>query len=497
MVGRGVRWGVLCIFAVALIAAGTGEATSSDASDLDEAARLLQAGRLFPAEQAARRAVASAPASAPAHHLLGRILVRRQHFDEAERALARAAELDPERPGLDRELGFVRFELGRHAEARAALTRAVERDPDDAEAWLRLGLCERALGDREAAAAAFERAARHPAVQAVALYNLGVVSEELGRGRDARRAFERALSSSLPQSVAERATARLASLPPGERPWSLSAAAGLAYESKVVRVEVDRVDDSGDGSAQLELGGGYETDLGRGVGLDVGYDFFQSLYFHKTEFDFQSHAFRGAFSKEVAAVDTALGYVYSLNTLDGARFLDFHEVRASGGGVVTDWWYTSVTPAYRAKRFDDPTDRARDADTFEIGLLQLFPVGDGWRRYALVGLDLEREDTEGAQFDYRGLRFQMALHLPVNVFEREVPIDVRYRFWRRDYLNPGGADDGGKRDDRIHDVRGRIEVPLAGPVSLIAEYQYEDYGSNLSSVDRDVHEVGVHFRASL
>ena len=493
-----------------IVAAAPSLAEDSSASDLTEAMQLLARGRLFPAEQAARRAVTAAPESAAAHLTLGRILVRRDQLEAAEPELARAAELDPAIAGIHRKLGFVRAALGRYREARPPLERALQQDPDDAEAWLQLGLCHLELDEPSLAVDAFEQAARDEDYRGVANFNLGVANEILGREGESRAAFEEALDTSLPPELADRANRRIAT-PVADRdraaaprdeeqPWSLGAAAGLAYESTLVRIEVDEVDKGGDGSGVFELDASYARRVSHDVELELGYDFFQSLYFSKTEFDFQSHSLAASASRDFSDVDTAASYSYSLNSLDGSRFLDYHELRWSAGISVTDWWYSTLTPSVRAKRFDDRADRARDANGVAIGFVQLFPIVD-WSRFALFGLDLEQEDADGNggvdAFDYRGVRTQLAAHFAAALGEWEFPVDIRYRFARRNYLHPGGADDGSRRDDRVHSLRGRIELPLTEQVALRTEYLYEDYRSNLSTVDQDGHQIGLMLRARL
>src|SRR5688572_18994977 len=88
---------------VLLLAAAPGAADSADAA-LARARELLDAGRLYPAEQAAREAVALGPQRADTHRLLGQILVRRHQPELAVPELERAAALAPNAPGLAREL---------------------------------------------------------------------------------------------------------------------------------------------------------------------------------------------------------------------------------------------------------------------------------------------------------------------------------------------------------------------------------------------------------
>jgi tetratricopeptide (TPR) repeat protein len=490
--GRRLSHPVLIVL-LAFIALGSASALRAEDQDQDPLAtarRHLQAGRLFPAEKAARTAIEREPDSAQAHLVLGTILVRRTHFEDAESELSRAAEIDPDLPGVDRELGLVRFELDDFEGARVSLERAVEIAPEDFDLWLRLGLCLLALEQPEPAAEAFEVAARDPDLTSIANYNLGVARRAMGDVDEARAAFEEALRGGLPTSVAERAQRHLAGFPKPTRPFTLSAAAGALYESSVAQPANDQIDRKPDGAGQIEVGGSYELPIDF-VGSSVGYDFYQKLYFDTETFDLQSHTFNARMGKKLGPVSTSLGYVYSLNLLGDSqdRFLDFHEIRATGGMSLTDWWYASFSPGFRAKRFDRSEDDQRDANTAVVGLLQLFPLGD-WSRYVLLGVTYEYENAK-PRYDHNGLRAQLSFHLPVEVFSRELPIDIRYVFQLRDYRNDVSSVGSGARQDRGHFARFRLGIPLAGPFRLQTEYEFERVDSQFDSADRTVHQVGM------
>jgi tetratricopeptide (TPR) repeat protein len=466
------------------------EAESPD--PLADAQRQLEAGRLYPAERSARTAIERHPDSAEAHLVLGRILIGRTRFEAAERALSRAAELDPELPGVDRALGRVRFELEDCDGALDPLERALERDPDDAELWMQLGLCALERGDPERAAAAFERAARDPAWAGLAQYDLGVAREAMGAHAESRAAFRQALASGLPTTIAERATSRLATAPESEpeRRFSLSAAAGTFFESEVAQPESDQIDRDPDGVAQFELGGAWEPRLGETRGR-LGYDFYQKLYFTTKDFDLQSHTFSARLNRRFGPVSSSLGYVYSLNLLGDSldRFLDFQEVRWTNGLSLTGSWYASLSPGLRIKRFDRPQDAERDGVGPVVGLLQLFPLGD-WSRYLLLGIGYAYDDAK-AEFDRHEIRAQLALHLPFTIAGRECPLDLRYLFELRDYVNDASLAGPGSREDIENAARVRWAVPLMGPIALQTEYEFQDVDSQLASADRTVHRVGL------
>src|SRR5262245_25526382 len=409
----------LAVLVVTSAAAGSLASTDADAADaLARARELLAAGRLYPAELAAREAIARAPELADAHRLLGQILLRRKKPDQAVAAFERAAALAPEDPALDRDLGTARFEAGDFAGARDAFRRTLARDPDDAAVRLQLGRSELELGRPDDAAREFERAAQDPEYRQVALYNLGVAREQSGDRNAAREAFEDALELERPNTLTNRAWAHIQALEQAEaeneKPWHVGLGAGLLYDSNVGREEVDRQSGKADGAGLFELDASYQLPVKNWFVLTGGYDFEQSLYFDTSAFDLQSHTLHVDAARPIGRADASLSYLYSLNTLDGGRFLDFQELRGGAGFVATPWWYTSLSPALRVKRFDDEPER--DAQQGVLGLLQLFALGN-WDRHLLLGIDGELEDADDRAFDYRGFTAQTALQLPFLIRE--------------------------------------------------------------------------------
>jgi len=469
---------------VLLVAAAAAAADSADAA-LARAREMLAAGRLYPAEQAAREAVALAPDRADTHRLLGQILLRRQKPALAVPELERAAALAPNAPGLTRELALARFDAGDCTAARDGLRSALSRDPQDALLHLRLGQCELERDRPDLAVPELEQAARHPEFREVAQAQLAVARDRVSRAeavRDARRA---------PGPLGEERTRSGT-----DRPWQLSAGAGAFYESNVRQSTIDEETGNSDGAAQFELAAAYELPVWDWFDFEAGYDFYQSLYFEESDFDLQSHALRVAGSRAFGdSVSGSLSYLYSLNTLDGSRFMDLHELRPMIGYTPTSWWYASLSPGLRLKRFDDDSDR--NADTALLGTQQLFALGS-WERRLLVAVDGEFENTDSREFDYNGFAAVADLLLPIPIALRagRPELDLRYRFRYRDYTSELSSDTGERRD-RIHTARVRLDVPLLTHLSLRVEYEYENASSDVETADYDDHIIGGSLRFEL
>jgi len=413
----------VCAFLLAsLLAASAALAAESADAALARARETLAAGRLYPAEQAARVAISREPERAEAHRLLGQILLRRTKPELAVRELERAAALEPNAPGLASELAAAREQVARREDL---LRREAERE-------------------------------------------------------------------------APTATARPSEVPSAthpEKPWQLAAGAGLFHESNVRQSETDQQTGKADGAGQFDLTAGYELPVRDWFELSAGYDFYQSLYFDQTDFDLQSHTLRALASRQFGAANGSLSYFYSLNTLGGSRFLDLQELRPTLGYSPTGWWYASLSPGLRLKRFDGDSDR--NADTGLVGTQQMFALGS-WKRRLLLGMDGEFEDTKSRAFDYRGFvaLADLLVPIPIPLVARSPELDLRYRFRYRDYTSELSSPTG-KREDRIHTARVRLDVPLVTYVSLRIEYEYEDANSDVASADYTDHTIGGSLRFEL
>lgn len=480
---------------------------------LERAATYLERGRLYPAEQAARQAIAQDPDDAGAYRLLGEILLRRRRPEAAIEALLRARELDAALPGVDGLLADAWMLAGDDARACDAYRRALDERPDDARLHLRRSECAERLGDLDAAETELVAAARDPDYAQIALYRLGLVRARAGKRDAARDAFERAVFLDPPSPLAERAWAEVQALEQVERTWSLSAAAGMVFDDNVTQPEVDVTTSEPDQAGQFELDGTWQPPLPAWLPeleLELGYGLLQTLYVDTGDLDLQSHAMSASLRRAVGPGNASLSYLYSLNTLGGDRFLDLQDIRPSYGIALRPTWYASFGPALQIERFEQSPDR--DALAGSIGTLQLFDLSGGaWGRYLLFGLDGEIEDTDGPQFDWRGLSAQAALHWTLTFRERVVPFDLRYRYRLRDYLHDttlraATATEPAvttSRLDSIHSVRARASCDLyrfASPsvgVALELEYEFEDATSDLPSADYTQNVVTLLLRFSL
>jgi Flp pilus assembly protein TadD len=147
-----------------------------------------------------RRTVATSPASARSHFLLGAELLEKKEFREAAESFQKGLAIYPTHFGARMSLGQALFATGDAAAAEAAFRLALEIEPRSEDA--RRGAIESALAlgreraraqDFGAAKESFERALDLDPEEPSAWNYLGLVSERSGLMDEARRAYERAL----------------------------------------------------------------------------------------------------------------------------------------------------------------------------------------------------------------------------------------------------------------------------------------------------------------
>lgn len=163
---------------------------------------LADAGELEDAERWARRAIGLDATMAHSHAALGRVLLRADNVEAAERAFATALALDSDlsaaRAGL-RALGDLHLRRGRALfqarrwdDAAAALTAAARLLADSADVWHDLATALHEGGHLSGAVAAYEQALALAADRAETWHNLGSVRQGMRDIDGALAAYARA-----------------------------------------------------------------------------------------------------------------------------------------------------------------------------------------------------------------------------------------------------------------------------------------------------------------
>lgn len=278
-----------------------------------------------------------------------------------------------------------------------------------------------------------------------------------------------------------------------EKRWKVSGSLGVEYDDNVSTDETDSRSGQSDKALLIDLGAAYKPEFGAAYGLEIGYDFSQSLHEDLDRFDLQTHSVSASVEREVAPWDLGFIYLYSRSLLDGDDFLGIHSLTPSVGRAVNEQWYVSLRYGLQVKDFkqgvNDPRDAVNNGLTFDN-----FIFFDQARSYVSLGYRIEGEDADGRQFDYLGHFFhaRAKLRLPIDALQKWNPVArLGLEFWTKDYDNVTPSI-GAKRDDDRTTISAALQLDLTDHVNSELAVENIEASSNLPSADFD--ETIVTFR---
>ena len=456
-------------------------------------ARAIMVGAILTASTAA--------AAADTEFDRGLKLYQDGNYEAAAKAFETATERDPKSSVAQLYIGLSLYKLKRYDEAGIAFDRAIALDANNGSALLFRGLTYQATGAYDKAVAPLEKAAAaDPDLAQLALYNLGISRYRMGDNEAAKTALSRTIELDGTSDTAADARAMLAKIEGAEsktkKRWKLGASVGYQYDDNVTTDEIDVSSNLQDTAFVFQANASYKLLQGEPVGLEAGYDFYQSLYDEQSDFDLQSHTLSLYAEKEISGVDTGLLYLYTRSLLGGDDFLGIHSVTPSVGYAFTPRWYANFSYNFQDKNFI--TNNDRDATLHGLGMNNFLFFMDG-KAYLSFGYRIESEDAKGPEFDYLGHFFHAKVRtpIPLDAIARWNPMaTVGWAYFVKNYANDTPA-----IADERKDKRTTLTLDLTADVTQYAQakFSYEriEAISNLASSDFNENivtfSVGVKF----
>jgi len=274
-----------------------------------------------------------------------------------------------------------------------------------------------------------------------------------------------------------------------DKPWHVDVGAGFEYNDNLTRPEKDIVSDDGDIAAVFELGGGYRFFDRPDFKLEGNYDFYQSLYADRSDFDFQSHTFSLGASTERGSTDFGADIAYNNSNLDGDDFMELFMFVPRMGIQLSPTLYTDLSYMYQDKDFD--TETRRDAHQHSIGVTQFLFFMDG-KAHVSGGYRLAHEDARGPEFDYLANILKLAVKAP-GPLETSLTGSFEFNYRNYDHRTPSI---GEEREDKIKTLKAGLTRKLTDPFEVRFDYQHTDNDSNLPQVDYAENIVTVGLNAT-
>ncbi len=464
-----------------------------------------------------------------------------RRYEDAIRSLQRALQIEPDHLEALYYMGVAHMALRRPADGVPFLERARARASGDSAVAFQLGLAYFALERYDQAEPLLEEVfRRQPELEGLGYY-VGFVRHRKKDYRGALRAFRASRSTDPEIQQLTRAYTGLALAAlglPAQAAAEVEQALRLAPASRLtgpverlrdavvsergrarrfsaeVRVGVfydDNVRVLPDGSATDPLVAAIRDQSGKppdSVGeifgaraeyawlrtpeweSSLGYSFFLSYYNDLPSFNVTDHLATATLIHKAALgtmpAQAGLQYAFNLIFLDDDEFVRRSTVTAYGSLAESDRHLTQLLGRYQHKAFNEPLpvppEESRDGENWMIGAQHFLRFAED-RHFVKVGYQLDYEDTEGSNYEYRGQRILAGAQATLPWY----PIRLKYDFdmHLREYLyantllpsgNPGQQR---RRDEELNHIV-RVEVPMGGSFTLAAEWLYTLNGSNLN-----------------
>jgi tetratricopeptide (TPR) repeat protein len=171
-----------------------GRVNVTPAKAIEMAGQLYSRGQYAQAERVCRQIIASRPANADAHNILGVSLAPQGKMDEAIAALKRAIKVNGQAPSYHANLGEILRQAGKLDEAARAIEESIRLDPNNAQALNNLGIIQYERKQFGEAVKSYRRALELRPNMAEALNNLGNALRLTGDVDGALQAYQEALT---------------------------------------------------------------------------------------------------------------------------------------------------------------------------------------------------------------------------------------------------------------------------------------------------------------
>jgi hypothetical protein len=267
-----------------------------------------------------------------------------------------------------------------------------------------------------------------------------------------------------------------------QKDWWLNVEGGLEYSDNVALEQSDANSMEGDVALIVELDGGYKLLDEKDARIELGYNFYQSVYDELTEYNWQSHNPSAAAWIRSGGIKYGIEYSYTNSLLDSSFFLDQHMLSPTISTFITEDFYISGYYRFFSKNYNR-LDNDRDADTQQVGADVNYYFDRPNKGYVSFGGGFTSEDTDGDAFDYDGFVGRAAAQYPVELFGRKGHMKLSYAFQRRDYDNEVSLPGPGTREDDRHTLKLSTNVELDDNVKAGVELRRVVRDSNLNTSD--------------
>lgn len=272
--------------------------------------------------------------------------------------------------------------------------------------------------------------------------------------------------------------------------FSAEFSAGVVVDSDVGLADLDQATSEGDIASLLGLKLDAEVTPVSRLTLRAGYELSDTRYQDFDAFNLQIHRVSAEAEYEFGATRTGLLYNYVDARLAGEGYLTFQQASPYAMHMFGD--HLVLRAAYARSERDFDAEPGRNSTSDEI-LVDGFFLLDGSQRYLVLGGKAGETQAGDDAFSYDNAGIKARYVHRASALGREMQFRLGTEFERRSFSGITPEIDV-RREDEIFGATGGVMIPIAGPLSVDAGYEYRDRSSNLPAADYQAHIATVQLK---
>lgn len=449
-----------------------------------------------------KEARATQPASFEAALYLGLSYKAIQEFAEARSHLSDAARLRPGSSEARLSLAETLYNLGEYEAAYREIEIVSSRGFRPGDALFLKGLVLMKTGKTDEAVTSFKAAkAADSSLSQAADYQTGLAYMSTSRYDEALESLKEAVVKDPATDLAQYAREYARSIEKKkerERPLKLSAGFRLEYDDNVILKPADAAAANGitgeDDFREVVTFRADHTKRTKGPwSLKTSYSLYASNQHQLESHEVISNSLGITPSYNYANGSAALAVTYNNSIVESALYLDSLTVQPSWSRMLSPSNMLTVSARLQRREFhQEPFSPAEDRDSVDYGVSAAYYGFFSNGGFLSFRYELNREDTDGANWEYLGNRASVNLLYPVG---EKFKFQAFAEGLIQDFSNENTFFSV-KREDKVFTGSVLASYSVTGKADLLVQYTHVRDDSNIAIYDyeRNIFSAGIDYR---
>ena len=442
-----------------------------------------------------QKALSFNPANPFYNHYMGRIYLKMERYQDAEKYLNKAWSVNQDIPGLSYDRAFLAYKKADYASAADLFTALVKEDPSNVHAQYYAGICLFKQKNYRKALAYFINASQlSPTIKDNGWYYAGICHVKLGHFTQAIEKFEyvrdhtesaslRAYAKKWLQATKQQKRAR--------KPYSLYAKLAYKYNDNVrlEPLDEDVYADEDDSVIVGSFSGRYNIINRQDYTMGVGYNHYQTWHSKLENYDLIGSIFNLYGKYTTHPFTVMLSYLPTFYWVESDKYLKRHHVKPEVMWNAGENLMMRLSYSYYSNDYSQ--DDTRDGHTNEIFLNAYYGI-KGKKVYVFGGIGYEDNSASHPDYYYSEVKTKLGISLTL---PWDLILKLTAKYYDQNYDNVDSVYGIEREDVKYYGAVSLSRSILYDWLSICGEFNYTKNDSNITDREYKQNVTAVYLTA--